>query len=470
MTTSATSSAPSSWRTEISLFSKLAIPMVATSLLQFSLNIVDTAVVGSYSTLELAGLAAGNSVFFFTFVVLQGLFFSLDMIFGELFGQKNLQGAVHVLHSALLSGILLSALFTIITVIACYNFEVFGSTPEIVEVTKPYLYVMALSIAPSLMIVQLQKFNQVFGNAMAFVWLTLAINVVNFILDIVLVHGVEGYIEPMGSLGAGYATIGCRMVALAAAFVISYRYAEHMARSWQVSLDHSLAKLDELLSKAQRTLRMGFPIALQLAAEIFMFSAATILATGFGDVPAGAHQVVLQICSATFMVPLAISSTTSMRVSTYMGGHETPLAIRSGWIGITMATLPMVLSGIAMYLWPEVLLRVFSSDEALITTAITLMVPAALFQIFDGLQVGAAGGLRGIGKVKTPLYSNLVGHYLVGLPLALYLAYEAEYGVWGIWCGLAAGLFSVSIINIWRWLIDSQRLSEARPSESVKAS
>lgn len=450
-----------SWRQEVSLFSKLAIPMVATTLLQFSLNLVDNAVVGSYSTLELAGLAAGNGVFFFFWVVLMGVYYSLDMMFGELFGQKDLQGAVPVMHAALISGVVLSTIVCLLTLVAGYFFEIFGSTPEIVTVTKPYLYVVAISIIPTLALMQLQKFNQVFGNAMAFVWVTLAINVLNLGLDIALVHGIEGYIPAMGSLGAGFSTLGCRVVSLIAAFAISYGYAEKLAKEWGITLDHSLAAMSELWVKAREALRMGFPIALQLAAEIFMFTAATILATGFGEVPAAAHQIVLQVCSATFMVPLAIGSCASIRVSTLLGSEGPKLAIRSGWIGVVMATAPMVISGVAMYLFPEVFLQAFTSDLAVINAAIAIMFLGALFQVFDGLQVGAAGALRGIGKTKRPLYGNLIGHYLVGLPVGITLAYHYDMGIWGLWLGLSAGLAAVSIYNLYFWRVEIARLESA---------
>lgn len=448
---------PASWRKEIALFSKLALPMVATTLLQFSLNLVDTAVVGSYSTLELAGLAAGNSVYFFAFVVLQGLYYSLDMVFGELFGKKNLQGAITALHGAIISGLGLSMVVALIVAAACFKFEIFGSTAEIVSVTKPYLYVVAATIPPSLMIIQLQKFNQVFGNAMAIVWLAVAINIINLIFDIILVFGIDGYIPAMGSVGAGYATLGCRIIAIVIALAISYSYANKLAKSWQMTLDHSLASAERLIKEAARMLKLGFPIALQLAAEIFMFSAATILATGFGEVPAAAHQIVLQVCSATFMVPLAVGSATSMRVSTLLGYEkaQTYDAIRSGWIGIAMATLPMAVTGVLLYVFPKLLLSPFSNDTAVISSAIGILFLGALFQVFDGLQVGAAGALRGIGKVKRPLYGNLIGHYLVGLPLGVYAAYELGFEVYGVWMGLAAGLAAVAIYNTTYWWRDS---------------
>lgn len=449
------------WRSEISLFSKLAVPMVATGLLNFSLNLVDNIVVGRYSTLELAGLAAGNSIYYFIYLVLMGLYTSLDMIFGDLFGKKDLQGAVHTVQSALISGLGLSAVFGVLTCLLGYYFELFGSTPEIVAVAKPYIYVMALSIVPSLAIIQLQKFNQVFGNAVAFVWLILAINVVNLILDIIFVFGVEGYIQPMGSLGAGYSSFWCRIITVIAALIMSYRFAGTLATRWQVVVDFSFSAKAKLLQLSCPILRLGLPIALQIAAEVFMFSAATILATGFGKVPASAHQIVLQICSATFMVPLALSSCTSMRVSTLLGEQQRESAILSGWIGIFMATLPMVVLGLFMYFVPEGLPQIFTTDTEVIATAATIMFVAALFQSFDGLQVGAAGALRGIGKTDRPLYGNLIGHYLVGLPLGMYLAYSLDYGIWGLWAGLAAGLAAVSIYNLYYWRVEIARLGRA---------
>jgi MATE family multidrug resistance protein len=91
----------------------------------------------------------------------------------------------------------------------------------------------------------------------------------------------------------------------------------------------------------------------------------------------------------------------------------------------------------------------------------------AVFQISDGVQGIGAGVLRGAGDTLYSFLANLVGHYLVGLPLAIWLGLFMHQGIVGIWWGLCAGLTSVALGLFTRfWRLSSrpiERLEHAAP-------
>jgi MATE family multidrug resistance protein len=88
-----------------------------------------------------------------------------------------------------------------------------------------------------------------------------------------------------------------------------------------------------------------------------------------------------------------------------------------------------------------------------VDTAVALLGVAAIFQLFDGLQVVATGALRGARDTRTPMLVNLVGHWLIGLPLGYALCFWLDEGVIGLWIGLCAGLVivAVALIAVWSW-------------------
>jgi MATE family multidrug resistance protein len=88
-----------------------------------------------------------------------------------------------------------------------------------------------------------------------------------------------------------------------------------------------------------------------------------------------------------------------------------------------------------------------------IAIAVGLLELAALFQLSDGLQVAAAGALRGLADTRAPMLVTFVAYWLVGLPLGYALAFHAGLGARGMWIGLIAGLTLAGLLlaaRLWR--------------------
>jgi MATE family multidrug resistance protein len=113
--------------------------------------------------------------------------------------------------------------------------------------------------------------------------------------------------------------------------------------------------------------------------------------------------------------------------------------------------------GLVMILWPHLLISAFidladPANARVITLAVSFLMFAALFQIFDGAQAVAAGMLRGLHDTKVPMIYAAVGYWGVGLPLGVLLAFHFGFNGVGIWIGLASGLAVVAALLLARWL------------------
>lgn len=110
---------------------------------------------------------------------------------------------------------------------------------------------------------------------------------------------------------------------------------------------------------------------------------------------------------------------------------------------------------------PRAILSAFTTDPAVVELGVKVFIVAACFQIADGVQVTAAGALRGLGKTKSPMIANAIGHYAIGTPIGLLLCFAFGMGIIGLWIGLAAGLAGVAILVVLAWRRDSRKPVES---------
>ena len=111
----------------------------------------------------------------------------------------------------------------------------------------------------------------------------------------------------------------------------------------------------------------------------------------------------------------------------------------------------MTLAGLGLLFLARVVIRIFTIDPTVITLGASLLLLAAVFQLFDGIQVVATGILRGTGDTRTPMVCNFIGHWLVGLPVGYVFCFPMGWGVFGLWIGLSLGLILVGAVLLWIW-------------------
>ena len=199
-------------------------------------------------------------------------------------------------------------------------------------------------------------------------------------------------------------------------------------------------------------LRLGVPNGLQVVAEVGVFATVGVLAGRIGATSAAAHLVAITLASFTFCVTLGIGAATSVRVGTHIGGGDGEGARYAGLVGLGASATFMLASAVTFFAFAPELAAALTNDRTVLAVAIPLVHVAAIFQISDGLQATAAGALRGAGDPHAPLYANLVGHWVIGLPVAVVLGFTLHQGAVGLWWGLSLGLTAVAVGLIGRFL------------------
>ena len=190
---------------------------------------------------------------------------------------------------------------------------------------------------------------------------------------------------------------------------------------------------------------------MQVTLEVGVFAAVTALAGRLAPVTLAAHQIVLNVASVTFMVPLGVGSAGAVRVGQAVGRRDAPGARHAGWAALTLGGGFMSCAAVVFVLAPYPILGLFTTDTAVIRVGVSLLLVAAVFQLFDGLQGVATGVLRGFGDTRTPMLWNLAGHWFFGLPVGYLLCFVMGWGVVGLWIGLSTGLILVGVVLVVVW-------------------
>jgi MATE family multidrug resistance protein len=273
-------------------------------------------------------------------------------------------------------------------------------------------------------------------------------NLVNLLGDWVLIYGHLG-LPAFGVAGSGWSTCSSRIYLAVVLFVtVVWQHRKKKLPLFRPPLIPDLARIRELL-------RIGLPAATQILFEIGVFATVTALIAKLDAASLAAHQIALNCASLTYMVPLGISSAAAVRVGQAIGRRDPAGAGRAGWTAIMMGAGFMSIAALALVFAPRLIVRIFTPDPQVMRIGVKLLLVAAAFQLFDGLQSVATGALRGAGETRIPMLSSLVAYWVVGLPLGYYLGFNRGLGALGLWMGLALSLMFIAsaLMLAWRWKV-----------------
>jgi MATE family, multidrug efflux pump len=386
----------------------------------------------------------GSNVFFPIAIFGIGTLLGLDFLVAHASGAGKHDDAHRALHHGLVLAALFTVVLTVVLVAATARLDALGIRPQVARQAKPYLQALTWSLGPLLAYFVFQRYLQATGQVRAVMLAFFSANVVNAFADWVLVFGHFG-LPPLGAKGAGWATLASRIYLTAALAAYTLWHARR-ERTGLLELPFRIERA-RLLELA----RLGFPAAMQRILEVGVFATAALLAARLEPAALAAHQVALSAAAFTFMVPLGISSAAAFRVGNALGRADAAAAGRAGWTALLLGAAFMTGAGLLFVALPGPILRIFTTDPAVISIGMGLLAVAAVFQLFDGVQVVATGALRGTRDTRTPMIANLVAHWFVGLPVGYALCFWTDRGVVGLWMGLCLGLICVSLLLTAVW-------------------
>ncbi len=438
----------------------LAGPVVLAEVGWVSMAIVDTIVVGPLGPAAIGAVGVGSILFQAVAIFGMGLLLGLETLVSQAFGAGRLDQCHRWLLHGLALGLLVAPVLTALVLVGIELLPAWGLSGEVLGLAVPYLRVLVWSLPPLICYAAFRRYLQALAIVKPVTIALLTANLVNAFGAWALVYGHFG-LPAMGTAGSGLATLIARiyMAAFLAGAVLHYDRTHHVSL-FTVSWIPGWAQLVRLV-------RLGLPAATQVTLELAVFAAASALAGRLDPVSLASHQVALNLASLTFMVPLGVASAGAVRVGHAVGRGDAAGARAAGRAALTLGVGFMAVAAAVFILAPGPLFRAFTTNDAVIALGARLLLVAGVFQVFDGLQGVTTGILRGLGDTRTPMISNLVGHWLVGLPLGYTLTFAWGWGVVGLWLGLSVGLVSIGLVLLATWQrrigVLQHALAAARP-------
>ena len=433
-------------RADFVLTLRLALPLIIAEVGWMSMGIVDTIMVGRLpdSAVAIGATGLGQSLYHSIAIFGGGLLLGLDTFVSQAYGRRDLNDA----RLSLVNGLFLAVALTpiLMLIVLCWPplMQHFGISAELVDPMRPFLRALNWGSLPLLAYFALRRYLQAVNVVLPIMFALISANLVNLVGDWALIYGHFG-LPAMGITGSGWATCVARIY-MAGVLVVTLLWVESKR-----SLPEWTGEFRINLRRVVALLKLGAPAATQIFLEIGAFSAATALIARLGPVPLSGHEIALNCAALSFMVPLGISSAAAVRVGQQLGRKDPAGARRAGWSAIILGAGFMTCSGLAFVSIPMWISRLFSPDPVVIRTGARLLLVAAAFQLFDGLQTVATGALRGSGDTKTPMLANFVAYWLIGLPVGYFLCFKLGWGAVGIWIGLCGGLMIIGSALLFTW-------------------
>ena len=440
------------WTAEARATITLAWPLILTNVAQTAMTTTDVLLMGRLGSEALAAGALGANLYFATMMFGLGLTTATAPMIARELGRKG--HSVRDVRRTVRQGLWAAVVIVVPIWIVLWHAEeillAMGQRPDLASQAGHYMHALQWSVLPFYFYLVLRSFISALQRPQWGLVIGVGGVVVNALAAWGLIFGHFG-LPRLGLFGAGIATtLADTLMFVVLAIVVytdrKFRRYHLLGRFWRADW-----------SRFVELWRLGMPIAATLVFEVAVFNASTFLMGLIGEASIAAHSIALQIASLSFMVPLGLSQAATVRVGLAFGAQDADGICRAGWTALAMGTAFMAMAALVMVTLPRTLISAFldldvPANAPVVDLAVSFLALAALFQLADGAQAVTAGMLRGLHDTRMPMIYAALGYWGIGLVVGVVLAFVAKLNGVGIWIGLAAGLVTVAILLLTRWL------------------
>lgn len=446
------SSTRAPWRDEVRATLALAWPLILTNVAQALIHATDVILLGWAGSRTLAAGTLGVNIYNAFLIFGMGLMTAASPMLARELGRRrhSVRDVRRTVRQAMWAALAIAVPVWVILWNSGAILVAIGQEPALAAGAQSFVRAMQWGLLPYLFFLVLRSFIAALERPIWSFIVGLAAVAFNAVANYGLIFGHFG-LPKLGLQGAGIGSACANMlmfVGLAAVILLHPRFRRYrlFGRFWRSDWE-----------RFREIWRLGLPIAVTLGLEITIFNAAVFLMGLIGADSIAAHAIAIQIASLTFMVPMGLAQAVTVRVGLAYGRRDRNGVTVAGWTAFALGVGFMSLTALVMLAIPDRLVALFlnASDPAsarVIPLAVSFLFVAAVFQVVDGAQVVAAGMLRGLHDTKVPMVYAAFGYWVIGLAVAVGLAFGLGWGGIGIWTGLATGLASVALLMVTRWL------------------
>ena len=423
----------------------IAWPLIINNLSVAGMSFTDAVMAGRLGAESLAAVAVGGSVWFMGFAFVLGVLMAISPISARHHGAGDEALIGRYTRQGIYLGIFLAIPIMLFAwYLAAPTLAAIGIDIAFRDMTVGYVKMISLGAPGMFVFLALRFTTEGIGYTKPIMYTSIFALACNVFLNWVFMFGKLGA-PAMGAVGCGLAS-GITMWIIAivlSTYVMSSKVYEPL---------HLFSRFAPLRPDVLKEIVfLGVPIAITITAEAGLFNAVSILMGTLGPEITAAHQIAINFASTLFMVPLALNSAITVRVGHSLGRGDLEYARFAGGFGIFLCALFMACSATFLLLFRDVVVSIYTQDAAVKGIAISLLLMAAIFQVADGIQIGAAGALRGYKDTRVPMAINIFAYWIIAFPLAYMAAVTYRLPPNYIWGGFVGGLSVAAVMLTWRY-------------------
>jgi multidrug resistance protein, MATE family len=457
----------SRFREDIPALLKLAGPLLVGQLAVIAFGVLDTAMTARYSADDLAALAMASAIYISVYVGLTGVVSALAPIAGQLFGAKRYDEIGEEVRQAIWLAVLLSLFGALVLWNADLILDISQVSPEIHAKASLYMHILVLGLPASMAMRVLIALHNAVSRPTIITIVQLIGLAAKFPLNYLFIYGAFG-IEGMGGPGCAVATVIINWLWLLITLwiVVAGRFYKPFALFARFSMPdpHRIGVM----------LRLGMPIGFSYLIEVTSFTFMSLFIARLGTEALAGHQIVANIGTVIYMVPLSLSIATMTLVSQSIGADQQSKAEQIGWSSVFFTTTACAVIGLTAWFFRTELLNLYDPPEEVKQFAIPLFLFIAFYQIFDALQVSAAFILRAYRIAFWPMLIYAVSLWGVGLGGGYMLGFNitgnvplALQGASGFWAANSISLGVAAIFLLYLFKRTAVRFQKTHPAITV---
>ncbi len=454
-------------REDIPALLKLASPILVGQLAVITFGVLDTAMTARYSADDLASLAMASAIFISIYVGLTGVISALAPIAGQLFGAKRFSEIGEEVRQAAWLAVALTILGSFILLNADYLLHIARANDEVEGKARLYLQILAIGLPASMGMRVLVAFHNAVSRPIVITVVQLIGLGLKIPLNLLFIYGGFG-IEAMGGPGCAIATVIISWFWLI--ITLAVLLLDRFYRPFLIFAQFSWPDWRRIWT----LLKLGAPIGFSYLIEVTSFAFMSLFIARLGTTALAGHQIIANIGTVIYMVPLSLSIATMTLVSQSIGANKPERAEEIGWSSVFFTTTFCICIGIAVWVFRMVLLDLYDPPEAVKVFSIPLFLFIAFYQVFDALQVTAAFILRAYRIAFWPMLIYAGSLWGVGLGGGYLLGFNVLgntpaflQGTNGFWAANSISLGLAACLLLYLFRRTAARFEKTHPAVEV---
>jgi len=418
----------------------LAIPMVLEMLTESLFAVVDIYFVSSLGAYAVASVGLTEAIITLVYAIAIGLSIAITAMVARRIGAGDVPGANRVAAQAMWVGMFISALIGGSGILFGADIlRLMGASTDVIADGTPYTRVL---LGGSATIMYLFLLNAIFRGAgdasVAMRSLTLA-NGINMILDPCLIFGWGPFPE-LGLTGAAVATTIGRGVAV-------------LYQLQQLSGGHSRIHLhwNNIALHGQDLLAL-LRISAGGVMQFFIATSSWVIlmwiVAGFGSAAVAGYTIAIRVVIFTILPAWGLGNATATLVGQNLGNKNPTRAEQSVWLAAKLNAIFLAAASVVFIVWANPIIGVFTHDPQVLqygTDCLRLISYGFFIYAIGMIMIHA---FNGAGDTSTPTYVYFFSHWLLQIPLALYLAYPAELGPNGVFIAALVAESMLTVVTV----------------------